>query len=230
MKFPVGILVSLLAQVLGTHGSQPTIIGECALGSSLAPGCGPLNYCLEPNSALVFNTSDVDEDVICIEIYLVGSECYDSRAVCQKQINGQCGWSNEGDFAQCLQNAGVQPSVPIDPISRQPTELDGCMAIASRFCGPSDICMDKNDTIPPYSSSSLAATCSRSMEEMCFDSSSAVCARNATGDCQWRVEGQFSDCLQAANDTVMGQGNSSAVKEKYGYWPSILLLFTLGIL
>lgn len=119
----------------------PTTQDGCALGGTLGPFCGPLNWCLDAGHSLAANLTvkTPPEDLACPEMYIIGTQCFNKDAVCAK-INGECNWKNEGVFKMCLEDAQAEvPKQPVDPAT-EPFEEKGCIISQTMTCGPKQSC------------------------------------------------------------------------------------------
>ena len=106
--------------------------------------------------------------------------CYQS-ATCERQADGQCGWTQTEELKKCL--AGAEDPGPIDagpgPIIYPPSEcvVTGC---SGQLC--SDTPVDS------------FTTCEWRGEYACY--TEATCARQADGKCGWTQTDELEACLK----------------------------------
>jgi hypothetical protein len=79
---------------------------DTAAGSNICvvAGCSR-QLCVEPNQT----------DIITICVYLPAYACY-TRASCERQTNGLCGWTQTLDLIACLRNASTESISPVGDI------------------------------------------------------------------------------------------------------------------
>ncbi|OGM25676.1 hypothetical protein A3D01_05855 [Candidatus Woesebacteria bacterium RIFCSPHIGHO2_02_FULL_39_13] len=98
--FPIFLTLVLMFFLFGTSAfiayqtgnmKQTNRDGKCTIG-----GC---------NSELCSDSSQEERVSICI--FDPKSACY-KNAVCERQVNGKCGWSQTEELTSCLSNSGAQ--------------------------------------------------------------------------------------------------------------------------
>ena len=114
-----------------------------------------------------------EKDVITPCIWEPSFACYQD-ATCERQSNGECGWTQTDALQECLDEAGNGGTVPLPG----PCYVGGCSGeICSEEEGASSICIWN----PQFA---------------CYKD--AVCERQAGGQCSWTQTDALQECIDNA--------------------------------
>jgi eight-cysteine-cluster-containing protein len=133
----------------GDH--QPRELDGCQIGGCSSQLCG------EAGDELISTCEWTD-----------AYACYQT-AVCQRQANGACGWTQDTALTTCLEQGG--PTPPANPCVRT-----GC---SGQICASED----------------LASTCEWHDSYACYRTAS--CEPQADGQCGWTQDAELAACLAA---------------------------------
>ncbi len=106
--------------------------------------------------------------------------CY-ANAQCERQADGNCGWTMDSALTQCLADKGDEDGGTGEPLdggqAPNPCVVTGCSA---------QLCSEHE----------LSTTCEWKDEYACY--ANAKCEPQANGACGWTVDAALSQCLASA--------------------------------
>ncbi|CAF1040196.1 unnamed protein product [Didymodactylos carnosus] len=101
-----------------------------------------------------------DNDIITTCEYRSEYECYRS-AKCERQTNGECGWTMNESLKKCL-TSSTSASSCFDTLTKCKTNVDCCKSKCYKRQGKDGVCMHPNKTIP--CKGCLSTTCEENLD------------------------------------------------------------------